>query len=249
MGKKIRVQRRGAGTPTFRAATHKRVAPARYPFTSLAQTETLKGVVSCLVHDPGRGAPLALIRLANGTDFYNIASEGLYVGREIEIGEEASVSVGNILPLSKIPEGTMVYNIERLPGDGGRFIRSSGGYATVIAHTPAGIALKLSSGKTVYLDGRCRATIGVAAGAGRTDKPFLKAGERFHLMRAKGHDYPIVKGVAMIAAVHPHGGGRHKTGSLKPTTVARGAPPGQKVGLIAARQTGRAEKSKKAMVA
>ncbi len=194
-----------------------------------------------LAHDPGRGAPLALIHLPNGEPFYNIASEGIYMGKEIEIGDTAKMGIGNVLPLSKIPEGTMVYNIERLPGDGGRFVRTSGGYATITGRTTTATALKFPSGKTAYLDGRCRATIGVVAGAGRTDKPFIKAGERFHLMKAKGHKYPTVKGIAMVAVVHPHGGGRHKQ-SLKPTTVARGAPPGQKVGLIAARQSGRAKK-------
>lgn len=243
MGKRTRSQRRGTGTSVFRAPTQKRVAPARYPTTTVPQAETLKGVVNDLVHDPGRGAPLALIQLPNGESFYNVASEGLYVGREIEIGAAANLGVGNILPLSKIPEGTMVYNIELLPGDGGRFVRASGGYATITGRTPTATTVKLTSGKTAYIDGRCRATVGVVAGAGRTDKPFIKAGERFHLMRAKGHHYPTVKGIAMVAVVHPHGGGRHKQ-SLKPTSVARGAPPGQKVGLIAPRQTGRAKKKR-----
>lgn len=238
MGKRILVQRRGRGSPTFRAATHKRVAPAKYPAVAEG-----RGVVEELVHDPGRGAPLALIRLEDGTEFYNVAVEGLVVGQKVEIGESAKPEIGNILPLSKVPEGAVVCNVEKLPFDGGKFARASGCYATVIAHTAAGTIVRFSSGKTATLDGRCRATIGVVAGAGRTEKPFLKAGEKYHLMRAKGHKYPTVRGVAMVAASHPHGGGRHKHPG-KPTTVSRFAPPGRKVGLIAAKKAGRGKKTK-----
>src|SRR5512136_1156626 len=85
------------------------------------------------------------------------------------------------------------------------------------------------------------ATIGVVAASGRTDKPFLKAGEKYHLMKAKGHKYPRTRGRAMVAAVHPYGSS--KRSSRKGTTTSHGAPPGQKVGLISARGTGRKAKS------
>lgn len=242
MGKRIRVQRRGRGTSVFRSATHKRAAPVRYPVT-WSSGRSLAGEIESLLHDPGRGAPIASVRLENDVTFFNVAPEGAYEGQRLEVGEGVPAKLGAVLALSQVPEGTLVYNIERLPGDGGKFVRSSGGYATVISHTPNQTVVKMTSGKTVYLDSRCRCTVGVVAAGGRTEKPFVKAGERFRLMKAKGHKYPLVRGVSMIAAVHPHGGGRHKHPG-KPMTVGRGTPPGRKIGLIAARQTGRAKKTR-----
>ena len=239
MGKRIRVQRRGRGTPTFRALTHRRVAPARYPPREKFGGATVKGVVEALIHDPGRGTPLALIKLENGLAFYNLACEGMYAGQEIWVGEDAPLEVGNILPVSKIPEGVIVYNVEKRPNDGGKFARASGAYAMVVAHTPAGTTIRLTSGKTTVVDGKAYATIGVVAASGRTDKPFMKAGEKYYWVRSRGRKYPITRGVAMIAASHPFGGGRHKHPG-KPTTVPKTAPPGRKVGLIAAKTTGRA---------
>ncbi|MGD8506979.1 MAG: 50S ribosomal protein L2, partial [Candidatus Bathyarchaeota archaeon] len=134
-------------------------------------------------------------------------------------------------------DGTMVCNIELTPGDGGKISRSSGSHALVTGHTPQGVMIKLPSGRTRYLNNLCRASVGVISGAGRKDKPFLKAGAKFHLMKAKGHTYPRTRGVAMIAAAHPYGSS--KRGARKVTTVSRHAPPGKKVGLIAARKTGR----------
>jgi large subunit ribosomal protein L2 len=243
MGKRIRVQRRGRGGSTYRASTHKRVAPAKYPsaITSKEYFEaSINGVVEALVHDPGRGAPLAFVRFENGVTFYTITSEGVYVGQQISLGGKAPAEVGNILPLGKIPEGTMVCNLELRPGDGGKMAKSSGAYATVVGHTPQGTMIKLPSGRTRYLNDNCRATVGVVSGAGRTDKPFLKAGEKFHLMKAKGHKYPRTRGRAMVAAVHPYGSS--KRSARKGTTVSHGAPPGQKVGLIAARGAGQKKK-------
>jgi len=241
MGKKIRVQRRGRGGPTFRAVTHKRIAPTRYiPLTETKSERPLKAVIEELVHEPGRGAPLAKTRLENNEVFYSVAPEGVSIGQEIQLGNSASAGLGNILFLGQIPSGTLVCNLELSPGDGGKIAKSSGTYATVVAHTPEGTLVKLPSGKSTYLNDSCRAAIGVVAGAGRTDKPFLKAGKKQAWLTAKGRIYPITKGIAMNPAFHPHGGGSHTSQSMRPTTVSRTAPPGQKVGLIAARQTGRA---------
>jgi len=246
MGKRIRVQRRGRGGPTFRASTHKRVAPSQYPPTAARQSvdTAISGVVEELVHDPGRGAPLAQIRFENGETCYAVVPEGVYAGQKILIGGKASADIGNMLPIGKIPEGTMVCNIELRQGDGGKMAKSSGAYATVGAHTSQGTIIKLPSGKTKYITDQCMATIGVVSGAGRTDKPFLKAGEKFHLMKAKGHKYPRTRGRAMVAAVHPYGSS--KRSARKVTTTSHGAPPGQKVGLIAARGTGRKKKKERA---
>jgi large subunit ribosomal protein L2 len=243
MGKRIRVQRRGRGGSTYRASTHKRVAPAQYPVAITPQQSfgtSIKGVIEALVHDPGRGAPLAFVRFENGETCYTITSEGVYEGQQISLGGKAPAEVGNIIPLGKIPEGTLVCDLELRPGDGGKMARSSGAYATVVGHTPQGTMIKLPSGRTRYINDRCMATVGVVAGGGRTEKPFLKAGEKFHLMKAKGHKYPRTRGRAMVAAVHPYGSS--KRSARKGTTVSHGAPPGQKVGLIAARGAGQKKK-------
>jgi large subunit ribosomal protein L2 len=238
MGKKLIVQRRGRGTSVFKAQSQKRIAAACYPAPSEG---ILHGIVEDVLHEPGRGAPLAHIRLENGESYYNVAVDNLHVGSRISFGDEAPLEIGNVLPLRSVPPGTLVCSIERRPGDGGKLVRSSGSYATVVAHLLQGTTVKLPSKKNVEIGGLCRVTIGVVAGGGRLEKPFLKAGERHDKLRAKGQKYPIVKGISMIAASHPHGGGRHKR-SMRPTSVSRNAPPGQKVGMIAPRRTGRKKK-------
>ncbi len=242
MGKRIRVQRRGRGGPTFRASTHKRLAPSQYPLTIAKEysDKSLKGVIEAFVHDPGRGTPLALTRFENGETCCTVIPEGVHQGQQIQIGGKAPVEVGNILPVGKIPEGTMVCNVELRPADGGKLAKSSGAYVIVATHTPQGTIIKLPSGKTTYVNDYCRATIGVVSGAGRTEKPFLKSGPKFHLLKAKGHKYPRTRGRAMIAAVHPYGSS--KRSARKVTTTSHGAPPGQKVGLIAARGPGQKKK-------
>jgi len=238
MGKRIRVQRRGRGGSTYKASTHKRTAPAQYLLLATKDYlgASIKGVIEEFVHDPGRGAPLALVNFENGKKCYTVVPEGVYEGQQIQMGGKAPVEVGNILPVGRIPEGTMICNVELHPGDGGKIARGSGAYSTVVAHTSQGSMVKLPSGKTRYLNDYCRATIGVVSGAGRLEKPLLKAGAKFHLMKAKGHKYPRTRGRAMIAAVHPYGSS--KKSARKGTTVSRHAPPGQKVGLIAARGAG-----------
>ena len=237
MGKRIRVQRRGRGGSQFKASTHKRKGPAKYLALPVGDylEKSIKGEIEQLVHDPGRGSPLALIRFENGAHCFNVIPEGIFEKQEIEMGGLAKIKIGNILTLNKIPESTMVCNIELHPGDGGKLTKSSGTYATVVGHDSQGTLLKLPSGVDRYFNGACRATVGVVSGSGRTEKPFLKAGNKFHYLKAKGHKYPRTRGRAMIAAVHPYGSS--KKSARKGTTVSRHAPPGQKVGLIASRGT------------
>jgi large subunit ribosomal protein L2 len=135
----------------------------------------------------------------------------------------------------------MVSNIELRPGDGGKIARSSGSFGTVIAHTKTHTSVRVPSKRTVTIHNDARATIGIISGAGRREKPFLTAGEKVHAKKAKGHVYPVAHGVKMPAAMHPHGGGRHRRPG-KSTTVSRHAPPGAKVGLIAARNSGKRQR-------
>lgn len=239
MGKKILVQRRGRGTSQFRAASHKKKGSVKYrKISKIEYSGIITGVVKDLVHDPGRGAPIAEILFEDGLKKIILPSEGIRVGQTIEYGSEATIRLGNTMPLQAIPDGAPVFNIELTPGDGGRLIRSSGGYATILGRDKGKLTLQLPSGEMKEIPQRCRATIGIVAGGGRTEKPFVKAGVKYHHMKAKGHYWPKVRGVAMNPVSHPHGGGAHQ-GPPRSTTVSRNAQPGRKVGLIAARRSGR----------
>merc|ERR1712097_176774 len=125
-------------------------------------------------------------------------------------------------------------------GDRGKLARASGNYATVIAHNPdtKKTRVKLPSGSKKVIPSANRAMVGCIAGGGRIDKPILKAGRAFHKYRVKRNSWPKVRGVAMNPVEHPHGGGNHQHIG-HPSTISRASVPGQKVGMIAARRTGR----------
>ncbi|MGC9778024.1 MAG: 50S ribosomal protein L2 [Candidatus Heimdallarchaeota archaeon] len=235
MGKRILVQRRGRGGQQFRANTHKRRGPVRYP--QLTAEDYKKDVIEMevieLLHDPGRGAPVMRVKEADGSKHLLLAPEGIQVSQTIYKGPSAPVQIGTIKPLKNIPDGTYIHNIELRPGDGGAMVRSSGAFSTIVSHSRKKVFCQMPSGELKQFNPRSRATIGIVAGGGRIEKPFLKAGAKHHNLRAKGRKYPIVRGNAMNAVSHPHGGG---SGTR---TVSRNAPPGAKVGLIAARQSGR----------
>lgn len=235
MGKNLIQQRRGRVKGKFNAPSHRFRGEIKYH----QDTANHQGVVQDIIHDPGRTAPLAKVTLANGKKILAIASEGMEIGDTIVFTtDKKEVSVGNVLPIGNIPEGVPIYNIELAPGDGGKLVRAGGSYATIVSHEPKQTVLQLPSGQFKNLDSSCRATIGVIAGGGRSDKPFLKAGKKSIAYRTRGKQYPTVRGVAMCAVSHPHGGGGHQHVG-KPSTVKRSASPGRKVGSIAAKRTGR----------
>ena len=148
--------------------------------------------------------------------------------------------MGNILPINQMPEGTIVSNVEAKLGDRGTLARASGTSAIVIGHSEDGkkSRVRLPSGVRKSVLGRCRAMVGVCAGGQRTDKPMLRANTSYYRSHAKKRNWPRVRGVAMNPVEHPHGGGNHQHIG-HPSTMSRMAPPGMKVGLIAARRTGR----------
>jgi len=234
MGKRLIQQRRGRTQSKFNSPSHRFKGAVKYTQENKKNT----GVVEDIVHDPGRTAPLARIRYDNNKQLM-IAPEGIKVGDQIEfIENKKELKIGNISNVGLIPEGTPIYNIELAPGDGGKLVRAAGSNASVVSHEKNKTVIQLPSKSFKTLNSECRATIGVAAGGGRKDKPFLKAGKKHYAYRARGKQYPIVRGVAMNAVAHPHGGGGHQHVG-KPSTVKRGASPGRKVGSIAARRTGR----------
>eukprot|EP01123_Difflugia_compressa_P000099 TRINITY_DN101_c0_g1_i2.p1 TRINITY_DN101_c0_g1~~TRINITY_DN101_c0_g1_i2.p1 ORF type:complete len:253 (-),score=61.22 TRINITY_DN101_c0_g1_i2:172-930(-) len=249
MGRVIRSQRKGAGG-IFKSHTHHRKGPAKHRALDFAERHGyLRGLVREIIHDPGRGAPLASVHFKNPYKYKKdrelfIAAEGLYTGQFVYCGAKASLTIGNVLPVSALPEGAIVCNLEERVGDRGAVARASGKYCTVVGHSDKGTQIKLPSGKKKIVDGTCRATIGVVAGGGRIDKPLLKAGRSYHKYKAKRNEWPKVRGVAMNPVDHPHGGGNHQHIG-HPSTVRRDAPHGQKVGLIAARRTGRIRGAKK----
>ncbi len=233
MGKRLNQQRRGKGSPTWRVPSHRFWGAVKLP------VKQGKGVVLDLVRDAIHSAPLALIKWEDGTEFLLPAAHGIAVGDIIEYSQGAEVKPGNVLPLGAIPEGTRIFNIELQPGDGGKLVRTAGSFAIVVGKEGDEVAVKLPSGAIKRLDARCRAVVGTVAGAGITEKPILKAGKKFHIMRAKNKYWPRVAAASMNAVEHPFGGGRVHRHTGKPETTSRNAPPGRKVGYIAARRTGR----------
>lgn len=158
----------------------------------------------------------------------------------------AQLAIGNVLPVHRIPEGTTVCNVEEHPGDKGAISRASGCYATIIGHSEDGAKtrIRMPSGSRKTIAGSSRAMVGIVAAGGRIEKPILKAGNCYHLFKRKRKVWPKVRGVTMNPVDHPWGGGNHQHIG-KPATKSRFAPPGQKVGLIAARRTGKLRGGKK----
>ena len=235
MGKRILQRRRGKAGIQFRAPKKGKIAPVRYP---LIAASPISATVMKIVDERGRSAPLIHVKY-NGDKFtYLPAVAGITVGSELTMGAGASAVTGNVIPISGIPEGTRISNVELRPGDGGKIVRASGTSAVLFSKANGRAILRLPSGKSMIIDERCRATIGEVAGGGRKEKPFMTAGARHHAMRASGRVYPRMRGIAMAVVYHPFGGGRHQHPG-KSTSTSRNAPPGRKVGLIAPRKTGR----------
>ncbi|MDH7517362.1 MAG: 50S ribosomal protein L2 [Candidatus Thermoplasmatota archaeon] len=235
MGKRLIQQRRGRVRGRYNAPSHRFRGDVKY----IQDRGVHEGFIEDIMHDPGRSAPVASVKLNNSRKILTIATEGMKIGDKIKITDSKDeAAIGNVLPLSKIPDGYMVYNVELSPGDGGKLARAGGNSATIVSHELGKTTILLPSGKFKTLDSSCRATIGVVAGGGRKDKPFVKAGKKFFAYRSRGKQYPVVRGTAMNPVAHPHGGGSHQHIG-KPSSVKRGAPPGRKVGSIAPKRTGR----------
>ncbi len=235
MGKNLIQQARGKGSRTYRAPSFRYKAKAG--FRPLAEKNG-SGLIIELTKCPGHSAPLAYIKYDNGQTCYLLAPEGVKVGDRVDDGADIEIKTGNVLLLGNIPEGTLVNNIEQQPGDGGKFCRAAGTFAKVVSKKGQSIVIQLPSKKQKVFHANCRAGIGILAGGGAVEKPFLKAGKKCHAMRAKNKLYPKVSGTSQNAVDHPFGGSSsaHKG---KPLTIPRNAPPGRKVGKLRARRTGR----------
>ena len=232
MGKRIIQQARGKGSHTYRV---KRSAFSVKPgyLCDLKQGEEFKVVK--LSNSGGHSAPIAKLVSKDGKKvFHNLAAEGLYEGQVIVIGRQES---GDIVRLGDLKNGVTVFNIESKQKDGGKFCRSGGIFATITNKTGSVVKVLMPSKKVKEFDSHCRATIGKAAGAGRLDKPILKAGKKYHIKKAKSKLWPRTSAVCMNAIDHPFGSGRGKR--IKSKIAKRNASPGKKVGHIRPSRTGR----------
>lgn len=245
MGKPLLQQKRGKGSPAYRRPSHRFKAEFSHrPYDDIEKLSKMRGEVLEFVDDPARSTPLMRVLFENGECVFMLAPEGVKKGDTIETGAAANLSWGNVMPLSAIPDGLPVYALEVSPGDGGKLVRGAGNSAYIVSHEEGFVLVRLPSKFVKAFDARCRAQVGVLAGGGRLELPFMKAGKKYHAMHARNIRYPRVRGVAMNAVNHPFGGKEHHRGSS--SCVSRNRPPGAKYGHLGARTVGRRTAAKDA---
>ncbi len=225
MGKRIISRARGKGGPPYKSPGHRFKGKPVYTFNT--------GEVIDIIHDPARDAPLAKLNTDRGEKLI-IASDGMKVGDKIDMKGRASK--GNILPISNIPKGSIIFAMENYPCSGPKLCCSPGTAGIVISHDEKKVIVQMPSKQFKKFNPQCKATIGKPAGWGRRDKRFIKAGQVFYAKHARNKLWPRTSAVAMNPVDHPFGG-KGKPGI--PKSVSRHAPPGAKVGSIASRKTGR----------
>ena len=197
---KITVRHRGGGSrKKYRIIDFKR------------NKDGVPATVIGIEYEPNRTANIALIAYADGQKAYVLAPEGLKDGMKVMNGADAEVRIGNCLPLSVIPVGTLVHNIELFPGKGGQMVRSAGNSAQLMAKEGAYATLRLPSGEMRMVPVECRATVGVVGNGDHNLINIGKAGRKRHMGIR-----PTVRGSVMNPNDHPHGGGEGKTGIGRP---------------------------------
>ena len=175
--------------------------------------------VDSIQYDPNRNARVALLFYVDGEKRYIIAPEGLKAGQVVESGPDAPPTVGNCLPLARMPLGVTVHNIELLPGQGARFCRSAGSGAVLMAREAEWAQITLPSGEIRRIPGQCRATIGQVGNADDMNIVYGKAGRKRWLGIR-----PTVRGTAMNPIDHPHGGGEGRTKGGRHPVSPTGVP-------------------------
>lgn len=230
MGKRIIVQARGHGSKTYRVRNNAYKFKIKYP--RFLEGE---GTVLRLVNSTAHTAPLAKIKV-NNEIFFIPAFKGMLEGQNIKFNGN-KVSEGGIIALKNVPVKTPIYCIESRPGDGGKFIKTGGSSATVSRIIGGEIYVLMPSKKEKVFNPNCRAIVGIIAGAGRLDKPIVKAGKMFFIKKSRNKLWPRTSAVKMNAIDHPFGSGRGKR--IKSKIAKRNAPAGARVGLIRPRRTGK----------
>ena len=162
--------------------------------------------VKTIEYDPNRTAFIALVQYEDGEKRYILAPHGLKVGDHVESGEGADIKPGNCLPIANIPLGTMIHNIELIPGRGGQLVRSAGGAAQLMAKEGTAAQVRLPSGEVRFIKMNCKATIGQVSNIDQENQNRGKAGKTRHLGIR-----PTVRGSVMNPCDHPHGGGEGKS--------------------------------------
>ena len=178
------------------------------------------GVVASIEYDPNRTANIALICYADGEKAYILAPQGLTDGMTVQNGAGAEVRVGNCLPLTEIPVGTQVHNIELYPGKGGQLVRSAGNSAQLMAKEGKYATLRLPSGEMRMVPIICRATIGVVGNGDHNLINLGKAGRKRHMGIR-----PTVRGSVMNPNDHPHGGGEGRAPVGRPSPMTPWGKP------------------------
>jgi large subunit ribosomal protein L2 len=171
----------------------------------------VEGTVASIEYDPFRTAFISLVKFANGEKRYILAPNGIKVGQKIVSGTGSSPDLGNTLPLSEIPLGSVIHNIELQPGRGGQMVRSAGASAQLLSREGKYALLKLNSGENRMVLGTCMATIGSVSNGDHSLEIKGKAGKSRHLGRR-----PRTRGVAMNPVDHPMGGGEGRSSGGHP---------------------------------
>lgn len=234
MGMRLIHQRRGKGSAVYKSPSHRYIGAITLPSWS---DKPVRGEVIDILDCPGHSSPLAFIQFEDEQACLVPAVQGLRVGAELQMGDGAKAELGSIISLKDAPAGEPLCAIELAPGSGPKVVRTSGTCARIVAKEAGKVELQMPSRKRMIVDERCRAIFGMIAAGGVKDKPFVKAGNKYHAKLTRNKLYPIVSGVAMNCCNHPFGSGRGHSGKQK--CVARGASPGRKVGSIASKRTGR----------
>jgi large subunit ribosomal protein L2 len=162
--------------------------------------------VAHIEYDPNRSAYIALLHYADGEKRYILAPQRLRVGATVESGPGADIRVGNCLPLQNMPSGTVVHNVELIPGRGGQMARAAGAGVQLLAKEGDYVTLRLPSGEMRMVRGECRATVGTIGNADHQNVDIGKAGRKRHMGVR-----PQTRGTAMNPVDHPHGGGEGST--------------------------------------
>lgn len=221
MGKRIISRARGKGSLSYRVPPHK---------VHLLGYRRMRGMVVDIIHDQMRTAPIAKILYEDNKTGFMIAPEGISVNSRIDT---------IAMPLSEVPVGSTIFAIEAFPHSGPKFCLTGGSSATLLSKEERTALVSMPSRKEKKFPLGCYALVGRAAGDGRKEKPFMKAGHKWFNRKAKGKLYPRSGAVAMNAVDHPFGG---KSGPGQSKSVSRHMPPGKKVGSISPRRTGRKKK-------
>ncbi len=170
--------------------------------------------VATIEYDPNRTTYIALLHYVDGAKSYVLAPQGVKIGDQVESGDQADIRPGNALALRAIPTGTIVHNVELVPGQGGKLGRSAGTAIQVVAREGAMVTLRLPSSEMRMVRADCRATVGALSNSEHQNVTIGKAGRSRHLGKR-----PQTRGIAMNPVDHPHGGGEaHKTPGGHPVT-------------------------------